>query len=615
MSLLIYDRDCTFCVFCVDYWQKLTGKRVLYIPFQEVAPDFPQIQLQEFRSAIQLIEPDGSRSSGAEAVYRLLACAPGYGWLLWLYRHALGFAPVSERAYRMAAAKRPFLDRVRLLLWGRRLDPPTHFLTRWLFLRLLGAVYLCAFASLLPQIPGLIGSRGILPVSEFLALLTRAVGPGCYRLFPTLAWLNSSTGFLEFLAGAGTVLSVLLIAGLAQGPILVVLWAFYLSLVVAGQDFLSFQWDILLLEAGFLSIFLAPWKLILPSWHAPPSHSSAPSKAIVWLLRWLLFRLVFLSGCVKLLSHDPSWRNLTALEYHYETQPLPTPLAWYAYHLPAWFLKCSVAGVFAIELLVPWVIFTPRRIRFAGCAVLVFFQILIALTGNFAFFNLLTIALCILLLDDQLLRHALPRIVTRRFPAPFPFFRKSLAWRLAIAILAVVILFGSVDLVAQTLFGRRNTPRWADEATAAWLEPFHLVSSYGLFAVMTTSRPEIIIQGSSDGLQWRDYEFKFKPEDLNKAPRWVAPYQPRLDWQMWFAALGSYRSNPWFTNLMLRLLEGSKPVAGLLGSNPFPGSPPRFVRALLYDYSFTSFRERKKTGNWWARKLLGTYFPVAELRQ
>jgi lipase maturation factor 1 len=618
--LLIYDGNCGFCRFCVDYWAKLTGGQISFAPFQEVAPEFPEIHLDEFQAAVQLIEPDGSRSRAAEAVFHTLACVPRYGGPLWLYRHAPGFAQVSEFTYRVVARHRPFFDKLRLFFWGRTLDPPTHFLTRWVFLRLLGIAYLAAFASLWPQIPGLIGVHGILPTSNFLAMVTQAIGPARYRLLPTLAWLNSSNGFLEFIAGTGTALSILLIIGIASGPVLLVLWIFYLSLVTAGQDFLSFQWDILLLEAGFLAIFLAPWRHLLVGWKirradsAPGSTASPPSRAIVWLLRWLLFRLVFLSGCVKLLSHDPSWRNLTALEYHYETQPLPTPVAWYAYHLPAWFQKASVVGVFAIELFVPFLIFTPRRTRFAGCAALVSFQVLIALTGNYAFFNLLTISLCVLLLDDQFLRRALPRILTLRFPSSLTPVPRRLIKQIAVAALTPAILFGSTELFATTLFGRQRIPEWAAEATG-WIEPFHVVNSYGLFAVMTTSRLEIIIQGSNDHANWRDYEFKYKPEDMNKEPQWVAPYQPRLDWQMWFAALSSYGNNPWFENLMLRLLQGSKPVLGLLDKNPFPNEPPRYLRALVYDYGFTSFGERQRTGDWWERKLMGLYFPIATLRR
>ena len=613
--LLIYDGDCGFCRFWVDYGRKLTGDRADYAPFQQVAPNFPQIPAAQFRRAVKLVQPDGSVSSAAEAVFRVLAYAPGYAWLLWLYTKAPGFAPASERAYRLIADHRDFFDRLRVILWGRSDGPPTHFLTRWLFLRLLGCVYLAAFASLCPQILGLVGAHGILPAHNFLGAVAQNLGPERYRLFPTLAWFNSSDGFLMLLTGGGAVLSLLLIFGVAPGPVSLLLWVFYSSLVTVGQDFLSFQWDALLLEAGFLAIFFAPWRPFDFPWKKPVSTGERPpSKTVVWLFRWLLFRLIFLSGCVKLLSHDPVWRNLTALDYHYETQPLPTPFAWYAFQLPRWFQKCSTAGVFVTEIFVPFLIFAPRRIRFLGCGLLCSFQILIALTGNYAFFNLLTISLCVLLLDDQALRGALPGLLTKRLLPAVIVRKRSIARIAASAALAAGILLASGSLVSITLFGARSTPRAALEL-ADWGEPLHVVGSYGLFAVMTTSRPEIIIQGSNDGINWQDYEFNDKPGNLKKAPGWVAPYQPRLDWQMWFAALSNYRSNPWFVNLMVRLLEGSPQVAGLFATNPFPDSPPRYVRALAYNYRFTNFAERRATGDWWQRKLEGSYFPIAALRQ
>ncbi len=611
---VIFDGDCSFCRASVEYARKLTGDAVRYAPFQKVAANFPQVPLDRFQRAVHLVEPGGCISSGAEAVYRTLSYAPGCGWLLWLYDYLPGFTPANEWAYRLIAGHRPVFDRVRLFFWGRHYDPPSHFLTRWLFLRLLAVVYLAAFASLWPQIPGLIGTHGILPISHFLAVVARLMGPRRYHLLPTLAWLNPGNGFLELLAGAGVALSLLLLLGVASGPVLVALWMLYLSLTTAGQVFLSFQWDVLLLEAGFLAIFLAPWRPLVPGWRAKTDAAStdSPSKLVIWLLRWLLFRLVFLSGCVKLASGDIHWRNLTALEYHYETQPLPTPLGWYAYHLPAWFQRASTAGVFFLELIVPLFIFAPRRLRFVACALLVGFQLLIALTGNYAFFNLLTIALCVCLLDDQALRHLLPNRVTARFaPAVRPAAKQWFRRVPAVAVAAVVLPL-SVECAASSLWGTRATPGWAAEA-AEWIEPFHIASSYGLFAVMTVHRPEIIIQGSNDGRQWSDYGFRFKPLALSRGPGWVAPYQPRLDWQMWFAALNGARPPPWFIDLMVRLLQGSKPVLHLLGKNPFPQSPPRYVRALLYDYSFTTFDERRQTGNWWRRRFLEVYFPAVSL--
>lgn len=612
--LLIYDGDCGFCRFFVFDWLRRTGGRIDAAPFQEAAAEHPEIPLEEFWRSVKLIETDGSVSSAAEAVFRVLGYAPGYGWLIWFYRHVPGVAPVSDWAYRLVADHRNFFSRILALVWGRTAGPRSHFLTRWIFLRLLGLVYLFAFASLYPQILGLVGSHGILPAHHFMAVVARDFGARRYRLFPSLTWFDSSDAFLRFLAGGGAALSMLLILGVAPGPVLVVLWVFYASLVTAGQGFLSFQWDALLLEAGFLAIFFAPWQLLEPHWKRADASQAAPSIALVWLLRWLLFRLVFLSGCVKLLSHDPTWRNLTALDYHYETQPLPTPLAWYAFQLPRWFQKFSTGCVFFIELFVPFLIFAPRRVRLLGCGVLVGFQILIAATGNYAFFNLLAVTLCVLLLDDQAVRGALPAPLVRRLLPDGPVRQRSRARKTALAAFTFGMVLATGSMTWSALAGPRATPRPVIKL-AHWIEPMRIVSNYGLFAVMTTSRPEIIIQGSDDGIAWQDYVFKYQPVRLNEAPRWVAPYQPRLDWQMWFAALSNYQMNPWFVNLMVRLLEGSPEVLRLFARNPFPGAPPRYIRAVVYDYHFTHFSERHATGDWWQRKLEGNYFPIAGFRR
>jgi hypothetical protein len=311
-----------------------------------------------------------------------------------------------------------------------------------------------AFLSLRGQIVGLIGAHGILPVGDFLQAVQSEFGSEGYHLFPTLAWISSSDASLKLLCSAGALLGVLVILGVVTGPALVLAWACYLSLVTVGQEFLSYQWDILLLETGFLAIFFAPWNPLEPPWRA---GSSSVSTTVVWLGRWLVFRLMFLSGAVKLLSGDPTWRNLTALEYHYWTQPLPIPVAWYAAQLPAWFQKTSVVGVFTIELAVPFLIFTPRRFRRIGAGLIVGLQLLIVLTGNYGFFNLLTIFLCILLLDDSLISRWLPtRLVNRltvrtsaeRYSSP-----AAPAGKVIRAVLAVLILMISGSEMLQT-FGR-----------------------------------------------------------------------------------------------------------------------------------------------------------------
>jgi hypothetical protein len=485
----------------------------------------------------------------------------------------------------------------------------TFNFSRWIFLRLIGLCYLAAFFSLSGQVEGLLGSEGILPASRYLALVTGQLADQRFWQVPTVAWFNCSDGFLQFLCSTGVVLAILVVLGLCTGPALFLLWLLYLSLVNIGQDFLSFQWDILLLEAGFLTIFLAPWQFFEFPWrfghYRAPNH--APSAIVLWLFRWLTFRLMFESGLCKITSGDPTWANLTALNFHYFTQPLPTPIAWFAQQLPEWFQKVSVVGVFFFELIVPFSIFMPQAIRRVGALFLLLLQILIACTGNYAFFNLLTIALCFLLLDDQLLGKVLPKKILAQMLAVSQPRWPQLKQGIAMILAALIGMFS----VCQFL----NRSALPIEIIGA-LQPaerLYLFNSYGLFAVMTTARMEIQVEGSDDAREWHAYEFKYKPGDLSKAPCVVAPCQPRLDWQMWFAALSDWRSDPWFANFMVRLLQGSPSVTSLLATNPFPNHPPRYVRAQLFRYTFTDSGERKISGNWWSSQYAGEYFAPASL--
>ncbi|MBI3851384.1 MAG: lipase maturation factor family protein [Verrucomicrobia bacterium] len=475
-----------------------------------------------------------------------------------------------------------------------------HTLSAWIFLRLLGLSYLAAFLSLGRQIVGLVGQRGILPATEFLKL-RRYLGRDRFRRVPTLCWLDASDRMLKFLCYGGAFLALLLVARIASVPVLVLLWMFYLSVLTVCRIFLGYQWDILLLETGFLAIFLAPLSL-LPEW--PPQ--SSPSPIILWLLWWLLFRLMFASGYVKWFGGDPTWRKLRALSFHYETQPLPTWIGWYAHQLPGWFHRVSVILMFAIELFCPFLIFTPLR-PLAGIAFLIL-MVLIAATGNYCFFNLITAALALLLFDDAFFAPLFPGWQP---PSTLNSQLSTLgAWPMwCVLPPALLISLLSIERISQMFAFEIKWPKPLNKCFQA-LVPFRLVNSYGLFAHMTTSRPEIIIEGSDDGVVWEEYEFKWKPGDVRRAPRFVAPHQPRLDWQMWFAALGYYRDYPWFGNFLERLLEGSPDVVGLLKTNPFPEKAPRFIRAVLYDYHFTDFASRRATDNWWRRERLGLYSPM-----
>jgi predicted DCC family thiol-disulfide oxidoreductase YuxK len=613
--LLLFDGDCGFCRYWVARWQARARDRVDFAPAQQEASRFPQITEEAWKRSVQLVTPEGAVYSGAEAVFRILAYAPGLHWMLAVYRYLPGARLITEAAYRLVADHREFFLKLTRLFWGRDPEPSSYVLSRWVFLRLLGLVYVIGFLSLRVQVAGLIGANGILPAGDFLQAVQREYGSAGYRLVPTLAWISSSDTALKLLCSVGALAGLLVMLGIVTGPALALAWLFYLSLVMVGQDFLSFQWDALLLEAGFLTIFLAPWRLFEPPWR---SSACFVSTTVLWLERWLLFRLMFLSGAVKLLSGDSTWRNLTALNYHYWTQPLPTPAAWYAAQLPAWFQKMSVVGVFVMELGVPFLIFTPQRFRRLGAGLIVGFQLLIALTGNYCFFNLLTIVLCVLLLDDSFLSRWLPaRLVERLVEGTRARGRVAhFAWagRVLRAALALVILTISGSEMLEDFQQGSMVPGFARQLVD-WQSHFNLANSYGLFRVMTTSRIEIVVEGSNDGQTWQAYEFKYKPGDLARRPPWVAPYQPRLDWQMWFAALGTYEQNQWFSNLMIRLMQGSPEVNALLENNPFPNGPPLHIRAAAYDYQFTDFNTRRATGDWWRRERKELYFPEVSLRR
>ena len=443
----------------------------------------------------------------------------------------------------------------------------------------------------------------------------------------------------------GVALALLLIAGIAPAALLPLLWAAYLSLSRLCGPFLSFQWDALLLETGLLAIFIAP-----AVWRDRLRTAADPQRLAIWLMWWLLFRLMVGSGAVKLASGDPTWRTLTALTFHYETQPIPTAVAWYAHHLPVWFHKGSTAGVLAIELFAPFLIIGTRRLRALAFGLLVGLQTLIALTGNYAFFNLLSVALCLFLLDDEVFGGAGPQRTARLSaehcgsPAAFapPALRRApearskihseRRWeRLAVhllsgrpaalgrlrhaALIAVAVVTVPVSALAFTSSIGIELPFWPLIAPVADLiAPLRSVNRYGLFAVMTTMRPEIIVEGSDDGEQWLAYEFRYKAGDVTRRPPWVAPLQPRLDWQMWFAALGRYDDEPWVQNFFARLLEGSPEVLRLLERDPFRGRPPRYVRGVLYRYHFADAAARPKDGVWWTRERLGVFSPVMSLR-
>ena len=594
--ILIYDGDCGFCKLWIARWKQLTADKVDYAPYQEVAAHFPQVPEDDFRKSVQFIDADGTITKAAEAVFRSLKYA-NKNWMLWCSENIPGFASISEWFYQIVASHRPFFFSITKFLWGENLERSTYFISSWIFLRALAVIYLIAFLSLEVQVKGLIGSNGILPAKTFLEYAYQKLGSHAFTVVPSIFWWHSSDFFLQLVCWSGVLFSIMLLIGFAQPLMLFLLWMLYLSLSAVCRDFLSFQWDVLLLEAGFLAIFMSPLRIISTRY----SQSVGP---IIFLQRWLLFRLMFSSGIAKLLSGDPTWRNLTALNYHYETQPLPTWIGWYFYHLPHSFQKASVVVMFVIEILLPFLIFTPRRIRIFCFYGLVALQVLILLTGNYAFFNLLAICLCLFLLDDA--------FYSAKFREKIKI--AKLKWP-RIVIIPVFIFLLIASLIQMSITLRSEVLPYSMLRFYEYIEPFRTVNRYGLFAVMTTSRPEIIVEGSDDQINWKEYEFKYKPGDLKRKPSFVEPHQPRLDWQMWFAALGNYQQNPWFISFCQRLLEGSPDVLSLLAKNPFPSKPPRYLRAMVYQYHFTDLKTKSQQGFWWKRDIEGSYCPVLWLRQ
>ena len=591
--LLIYDGDCEFCMYWANYWHKLTGDKVEYKPYQSVTEQFPDITQEEFRQAVQYVAPDGMVASAAEASFRTLSHATGKGFWLWLYRWLPGFAFIAEKMYAFIAAHRNGFYWWSLRLWGRHYEPPRFELISWFILRGVGILFLIVFFSFGTQALGLIGSDGITPVSQLVQLAHEKLGSERYWLLPMVFWLNASDWAIQATCLSGLLVSLLLIFNILPRVSLLILYALYLSVLYAGQVFMSFQWDMLVIEISMITFFLAGF-----------------TSLGVWLLRWLVFRFIFASGMVKIMSGDPTWQDFTALYYHFFTQPLPTPIAWYVNQLPHFILKFSTASALFVELFTPFLIFFPRRLRFVGASSILVMQTLILLTGNYNFFNISVIIICFALFDDAALRKIIPQrlkeFVLKRAPETKP--NKMFVG--CAYLFALITVYSSIIQFHQRFYG--DVPE-----SLAWLPhkiaPLQIVNTYGPFAVMTTKRMEIIIEGSNDGINWETYAFKYKPGDIYRPPLWNMPFQPRLDWQMWFAALSAPEYNPWFVNFLQRLLEGSPNVLALLEKNPFPDKPPYYVRAQFYDYQFTDSKEKSVSGAWWKRELVGVYFQEAHL--
>ncbi|KZC09035.1 PREDICTED: lipase maturation factor 2-like [Dufourea novaeangliae] len=569
--------------------------------------------------------------------------------------------------------------------------------TRNLFLRGVCIIYLFAFLSFYIQIPGLYGDNGILPARTQLDLKSRTPLLHKLKQKPTLLWFAPYLGLnaeymLDILSLCGVALSFagFISQRFCTSLVFALLWSLYFSLYQIGQIFMWFQWDALLLEAGFLCILVAPF------WYSKRAKlNNKPSDAVTfWTVRWLLFRLMFSSGVVKLTSGCPIWWKLDALNVHFESQCIPTPLAWYAHHLPAWFLRCTTVLVNIFELVIPFLFFFPnRKVRITAFYTQMFLQIHIIATGNYNFFNFLTICLCISLLDDQFFykkkskhdsnsivkylstilcvsvyagilygtyvyynlkitenwtiqsniaftQEQFDYVLSRAIPISIYIGVASLGFTIADAVvnslittkgarnkiittlvtclytIAVCYIFAISTVPYATLHHSHNStiPTQLRQIQGK-VEYLRLVNSYGLFRRMTgvDGRPEVIIEGSNnvDG-PWKEYEFLYKPGNVNNSLPFVAPHQPRLDWQMWFAALGTYHQNPWLMSLAYRLLSGQPEVLALMNNieSPFREKPPQYIKASLYRYHYTPWSQSWNKQAWWTREKVNEYFPI-----
>jgi hypothetical protein len=525
-------------------------------------------------------------------------------------------------------------------LFDSRHGPHGRLVPRWIFLRALAAIYFSAFYSLLFQIKGLIGPQGILPAQQYLTLVSNSLGEKRFWYAPTLFWYSSTDAMLMTVVWIGIATSILAFLNLWPRLSFFICFVCFLSFVAATSVFSSYQSDGMLLEAGFLALFFAP-RGLLPGWGA----DDPPSRASEFLLKWEWFRIYFESGMVKLLSGDVEWRNFTAMDEYYQNGPLPTWIGWYVEHLPHWFHAVTVVGTLALELVLVFMLFLPRRVRLICFFIVTPWELGVIFTANYTFLNYLVLSLGFLLLDDKSLLWLIPA----RFRPHEPERAIETEWteEQPISILAaddrtaaVAELERRLEVRANEtsrtrLTGRMRTLRFvaaavmlswiAYDTTAemiglplrhvplptapiAALDPLRIANQYGLFAVMTRGRYEIEFQGSNDGTSWTPYSFRNKPQALNEPPRIYAPYQPRFDWNLWFASLSDWQQNDFVTLTEERLLANSPAVLSLFRSDPFPNRP-HYLRAVLWQYWFTSMDEKRRTGNWWRREYLGLYAP------
>jgi lipase maturation factor len=496
-------------------------------------------------------------------------------------------------------------------MFGPNSAPPGYLAARWLFLRALGLIFFSAFYSLVFQIRGLIGPNGILPARDYLVQVARVLGSARIWYAPTVFWWSASDRFLLGVVVVGMVASLLLTLNFCPRGMLAICLVGFLSFIAAAQDFASYQSDGMLLEAGFISLFFSP-----PGWRPRWGASDPPSRASRYLLVWLMFRIYFESGIAKILGRDPEWRDFTAMDQYYQNGPLPTWIAWYAHQLPHMFHAATAVLTLALELVLIFAIFLPRRSRIVLFFAITAWQIGIILSSNYAFLNYLVLVLGFLLLDDVFLARFFPQSLrpAAASSAGTPVTAAGTqGWRSHLrlwvqAIFLTWIFYATSALLILMLFPEAPLPAGPIRA----LEPFRIANEFGLFAVMTRARYEIEFQGSHDGQTWTPYPFRNKPQDVHAPPRIYAPYQPRFDWNLWFASLGNWRQYPFVLQVEERLLSGEPDVLALFARDPFQGHPPEQIRVVLWQYWFTNWTQKREQGLWWRREQVGLYAPTLE---
>ncbi|KAA3611458.1 MAG: DUF393 domain-containing protein [Planctomycetota bacterium] len=597
LPVLLFDGQCGYCRAWVDRWISDWDGRLECRPFQTAGDDFPHLPPEALAKAIHFVNQDGSVSTGAEAIFRATALVPGKGTAWWWYRHFPPFAWLSHWIYAMVARNRVLVSSLMRWLVGPTLRRANFEKSRPWFLRGLAVIHLVALISFWVQAEGLIGEQGLRPWSEALAVHRAEMGGAAFWQVPTLLHGLPSDWGLSFLLALGCGSATLLLLGWYPRIQLLILWAAYLSIYQVGAEFMDFQWDALLVETTLLAIFWAPPGRRL---HCPDS----PNRLGHWCLRLLLFRLVFFSGWMKWTGGDPAWSHFLALENHFVTQPLPHHISWYWHSFPAWFQRAATAIILIAEMLVPWLILGPRRVRRMGVGLLLFLFLGFALSGNYGFFPLLNLLLLFPLLEVDVRKNR-GIAETRTLEEPRSWYKN---W---IGFVAAGVLIYTLTAEGMRLSNIESPTPLAKVDRA--LQTLRSINRYGLFAEIPAERLEIVVEGSADGESWQEIAFLFKPGAVFEPPKFATFHIPRLDWSMAVAASAPVSGESWFYSFLERILEGSPAVASLLAEGVWNEDPPKQVRSHLYRYSFGSSAERRH-GRWWRRQRLGIYSAAMTLR-